>query len=109
MPFVINSKPFRLKDKNFQMHIDAFRKVHTPKWTAEAERKFPMQAPARPELLDKIPTVLEGLFDNLEINLEDLSELAAIDTEWSTRLESNAANNNAAAAAPMQDGATRRY
>ena len=99
----------RLKDKNFQLHIDAFRSVHSPKWTAEAERQFPIQQPARPELLKQIPTVHQDLFDSLEISLEDLSELKSIESEWRTRYDTIAANNTAAAAAAFsQDTGTKR-
>ena len=84
----------RIKDKDFASHVKAFEAVHTKSWCKAANEQFPPQPAARPELVDKIPIVHEGIFDSLQL---DLRELAVMAREWQ-QFGANADNRDAAAA-----------
>lgn len=77
----------RQADSDFAGHEEAFRKVHTQQWCDDAEERFPAREPARPEVLQAVPTV------NFEDFLTDIDDAPGIIAEWQrlglVRTESN--------------------
>ena len=61
--------------------------MHTQQWCDDAEERFPAREPARPEVLQAVPTV------NFEDFLTDVDDAPGIIAEWQrlglVRTESN--------------------